>query len=124
MFKEAMMKKFSAAAFLCLWILISLGCSSAPSGTVAIKDLKDNFAQHLGQNVVVVGNADTRTTLSSFKMIKIYKGTDSIFVSIPEGVEAPPRGVSIRVTGVVQQKEFAGLPGKTFFIESTKVSLE
>jgi hypothetical protein len=119
-----MMKKFSAAALLGLWILISLGCSSTPSGTVAIKDLKDNFAQHLGQNVVVVGMADTRTTLSSFKMIKIYKGTDSIYISLPEGIEAPPRGVSVRVTGVVQQKEFPGLPGKTYYVESKTVTLE
>jgi hypothetical protein len=119
-----MMKKFSAAALLGLWILISLGCSSTPSGTIAIKDLKENIAQQVGQNVVVIGNADTRTTLSSFKMIKIYKGTDSIYISLPEGTEAPPRGGSVRVTGVVQQKEFPGLPGKTYYIESTTISLE
>jgi ABC-type transport system involved in multi-copper enzyme maturation permease subunit len=124
MFKEAVMKKLSAAVLLGLWLLISLGCSSAPSGTVAIKDLQKNMAQQVGQNVVVVGDADTRTTLSSFKMIKVYKGTDSIYVSLPEGTEAPPQGVAIRVTGVVSQKEFPGLPGKTYYIESTNVSLE
>ena len=118
------MKKFSAAVLLGLWLLISLGCSSAPSGTVAIKDLQKNMAQQVGQNVVVVGSADTRTDLSSHKIIKIYKGMDSIYVSLPEGTEAPPQGVSVRVTGVVQQKEFPGLPGKTFFIETTKITLE
>jgi hypothetical protein len=118
------MKKLSAAVLLGLWLLISLGCSSAPSGTVAIKDLQKNMPQQVGQNVVAVGIADTRTTLSSYKMIRIYKGMDSIYVSLPEGTEAPPQGVTVRVTGVVQQKEFPGLPGKTYFIESTKISLE
>lgn len=118
------MKKFSAAALLGLWLLILLGCSSAPSGTVAIKDLQKNMAQQVGQNVVVIGIADTRTTLSSHKIMRIYKGMDSIYFSLPEGIEAPPRGVSVRVTGVVQEKEFPGLPGKTYFIESTKVTLE
>jgi hypothetical protein len=118
------MKKLSAAVLLGLWLLISLGCSSTPSGTVSIKDLQKNMAQQVGQNVVAVGNADTRTTLSSHKIIKIYKGMDSIYISLPEGTEAPPQGVSVRVTGVVQQKEFPGLPGKTYYIESTKLSLE
>lgn len=118
------MKKLSAAVLIGLWLLISLGCSSTPSGTVAIKDLQKNMAQQVGQNVVVVGDADTRTTLSSFKMIKVYKGTDSIYVSLPEGTEAPPQGVAVRVTGVVSQKEFPGLPGKTYYIESKNVSLE
>jgi hypothetical protein len=124
MFKEAVMKKLSAAVLLGLWLLIALGCSSTPSGTVAIKDLQKNMAQQVGQTVVVVGIADNRTTLSSHKIIKIYKGMDSIYVSLPEGTEAPPQGVSVRATGVIQQKEFPGLPGKTCFIESTKVSLE
>ena len=118
------MKKFSAAILIGLWLLISLGCSSAPSGTVAIKDLQNNMAQRVGQNVVVLGIADTRTTLASHKIIKIYKGMDSIYISLPEGTEAPPQGVSVRVTGVIQQKEFPGLPGKTYYIESTNVSLE
>jgi hypothetical protein len=124
MFKEAVMKKFSAAVLIGLWLLISLGCSSAPSGTVAIKELQNNMAQRVGQNVVAVGIADTRTTLASHKIIKIYKGMDSIYISLPEGTEAPPQGVSVRVAGVIQEKEFPGLPGKTYYIESTTVSLE
>jgi hypothetical protein len=118
------MKKLSAAVLLGLWLLISLGCSSTPSGTVSVKDLQKNIGQQVGQNVIVVGIADTRTPLSSFKMFKIYKGTDFIWASLPEGTGEPPQGVTVRATGVVKEKEFQGGIGKLFFVESTTVSLE
>lgn len=124
MCKEAVMKKLSAAVLLGLWILISIGCSSTPSGTVSVKDLQKSIDQQVGQNVVVVGMADTRTPLSSFKMFKVYKGNDYVWASLPEGAEEPPQGVPVRVTGVVQQKEFSGGIGKLSYIESTKLSLE
>lgn len=118
------MKKLAAAVLLGLYLLISLGCSSAPSGTVAIKDLQKTITQQVGQNVVVVGMADTRTPLSSFKMFKLYKGTDFVWASLPEGTEEPPQGINVRVSGTIQQKEFSGGIGQLFFIESAKIEME
>ena len=117
------MKKLSVAIFLGLWLLISLGCSSAPSGTIAVEDLKKDMAAQLGQNVVVVALTDVRTELTSFKMFKLYEGNSFVWVSLPEGAEEPPQGYKVRVTGVVQQKEFPAV-GKIYFIESTKVVME
>ena len=117
------MKKFSAAALLGLWLLISLGCSSTPSGTISVEDLKKDLAGQLGQNVVVVALTDVRTELSSFKMFKLYENNSYVWASIPEGTEEPPQGYKVRVTGVVQQKEFPAV-GKIYFIESTKLTME
>ena len=117
------MKKCSAAVLLGLWLLISLGCSSTPSGTIAVKDLQKNMADKLGQNVVVVAMTDIRTELSSFKMFKLYQSNSFVWASIPEGTEEPPQGIKVRVTGVVQQKEFPAV-GKIYFIESTSVAME
>jgi hypothetical protein len=117
------MKKLSVAIVLGLWLLISLGCSSAPSGTIAVKDLKNDMAAHLGQNVVVVALTDVRTELTSFKLFKLYEGNSFVWASVPEGTEEPPQGYKVRVTGVVQQKEFPAA-GKIYFIESTKLVME
>jgi hypothetical protein len=58
------MKKSCVAVILGLCLLISIGCSSAPSGTISVLELKNNAAKHLGQNVVVVGVAEIRTPLA------------------------------------------------------------
>jgi len=121
--KEAVMKKLFTAVFLGLWMLISLGCSSTPSGTISIGDIQKNAASRLGQNVVVVGMADTRTPLSSFRMFKLYDGSQYLWVTLPESAEEPPQGVNVRVTGALQQKEF-NIIGKVYYIESTKVAME
>jgi hypothetical protein len=117
------MKKYSAAALLGLWLLISMGCSSAPSGTMSVENLKKNMAAQLGQNVVVVALTDVRTELSSFKMFKLYESNSFVWASIPEGTEEPPQGYKVRVTGVVKEKEFPAV-GKIYFIEATKVEME
>ena len=117
------MKKLSTAAFLGLWLLFYLGCSSTPSGTIAIGDIQKNAADRLGQNVVVVGMADTRTPLSSFRMFKLYDGSKYLWVMLPESAEEPPQGVNVRVFGTLQQKEF-NIIGKVFYIQSTKVAME
>jgi len=119
------MKKFSAAVLAGLLLLISTGCSSTPSGTVAVKDLQQNIEQQVGQKVVVVGKTDTRTAgMSAVKLFKVYKGTDSVWASVPEGEVEPPHGVEVRVTGVVQSKEFPGGIGQRFFIDSETVNME
>ena len=117
------MKKVSTAVFLGLWILISLGCSSTPSGTVAVKDLQEGIADRIGQDVVVVGMADTRTSLASFKMFKLSAGTNYVWASIPETAEEPPQGLKVRVTGTVKQKEFPSM-GNVYFIETTRLAME
>jgi len=116
------MKKLSMAV-LGLWLLVSLSCSSAPPGTISIGDIQKNAAERLGQNVVVVGMADTRTPLSSFRMFKLYDGSKYLWVTLPESAEEPPQGISVRVSGTLQQKEF-NIIGKVYYIESTKVAME
>jgi hypothetical protein len=121
---EAVMKKPYAAAFLGLLLLFSIGCSSIPSGTERIDELLKNAASRIGQDVVVVGMADTKTPMSSFKMFKIYqKNNQNIWVLRPEGTEEPPQGVSVRVSGPLQEKEFKVI-GKVYYIEATKVRME
>jgi len=117
------MKKLDTAVFLCIWLLFSLCCSSTPSGTIPIRDLQNKGMEKLGQNVVAVGLAETRSHMSSFRMFKIYDGGNSLWVVLPEDAEMPPQGVKVRVTGALQQKEFSGL-GKTICIEATKVMME
>jgi hypothetical protein len=117
------MKKLSAAVFLCLWLLFSLGCSSTPPGTVPLADLLSQGTERLGQNVVVVGMAETKTPLTSFMMFKLYDDGKSIWVLLPESVPMPPQGISVRVSGALQQKEFTVI-GKTIYIDATKVAME
>jgi hypothetical protein len=122
MHKEAAMKKLSMAV-LGLWLLFSFGCSSTPPGTISIGDIQKNVAERIGQNVVVVGMADTRTPLSSFRMFKLYDGNQYLWVTLPQSAEEPPQGISVRVSGTLQQKEF-NIIGKVYYIESTKVAME
>ncbi len=117
------MKKLSTAIFLGLWILISLGCSSTPAGTVAVKDLQEGIADRVGDEVVVVGMADTRTPLASFKLFKLSAGNNYIWASIPEATEEPPQGHKVRVAGTVTQKEFPAM-GNVYFVESTTLTME
>ena len=117
------MKKGCAAALISLLLLLSISCSSIPAGTEKITDLQKNAASKLGQNVVVVGMADNRSSMSSFKMFKLYQNNDFIWATIPEGKEEPPQGIDVRVTGPLQQKEF-NVIGKVYYIESTNLQME
>jgi hypothetical protein len=121
---EAAMKKFITTAFLGLWLLSSFGCSSIPSGTVAIKDLMADPEEQLGVEVVLVGTAEIRTEMSSFGMFKLYQGNDFIWVTLPEDdTEEPPQGIKVRVSGILQQKEFTVI-GEVYYILATKVAME
>lgn len=117
------MKKLCAAAFIGILLLLSSGCSSAPEGTIAIAELQKNPDSRLGQEVVVIGMAETKTPLSSFKMFKLYKGNDFVWSTIPEGTEEPPQAAKVRVTGTLQQKEM-NIVGKIYCIEASKIRME
>jgi hypothetical protein len=123
MHKEAVMKKILTAVFLGLWLLLSIGCSSIPSGTDKIEDLNKNAASMIGKNVVVVGLSETKTSLSSFRMFKISQGSNWFWVKYPEGAEEPPQGIKVRVYGAIQESQF-NIIGKAFFIQATKVAME
>jgi len=117
------MKKIFAAACIGILLLLSISCSSVPSGTERIDELQKNAASRLGQSVVVVGMAETKTPMSSFKMFKLYQDEKNVWVKLPEGSEEPPQGVTVRVTGPLQQKEF-NLIGKVYYIEANTVKME
>jgi hypothetical protein len=117
------MKNIYLAVFLILSLLILFGCSSIPSGTDKITDLQKQGAQRLGQNVVVVGMADTKTPLSSFRMFKLYQNENFIWVTLPEDAEEPPQGMNVRAAGVLQEKEFSVI-GKVIYVEATKITME
>jgi hypothetical protein len=122
-YKEAVMKKIFAAVCICVWLLLSIGCSSIPSGTDKIADLNSNPASMLGKNVVCVGLTDTKTTLSSFRMFKISQGSNWFWVKYPEGAEEPPQGITVRVFGTIQESQF-NIIGQAYFIQATKVAME
>jgi len=117
------MKMLFTVAVLGLWLLSSIGCSSLPSGTIAIKDAIADPEGQLGVEVVLVGMAETKTEMSSFGMFKLYQDNDSIWVTLPEGTEEPPQGIKVRVSGILQQKEFT-LIGEVYYILATKVEME
>ncbi len=116
------MKKLGTAAFL-LWLLLSFGCSSTPSGTDKISDLLANGASRLGQNVTVVGMAETKTGYSSMKMFRLFSDSTSIWVLRNDETEEPPQGYKVRVVGTLQQKEVNAL-GKIICIDAKNVSME
>jgi hypothetical protein len=122
-YKEAVMKKVYAAIFLGLWLLISLGCSSTPPGTISIEDIQKNAQERLGQNVVVVGKTEVRTQLSSYKMFQLYSGDKNIWFSQPADTEEPPQGTKVRVTGTLKEAEYS-ITGKIIYIEATKLVME
>lgn len=121
--KEIVMKRSCTAVLLVVSLLLISGCSSIPSGTDAIRDLQKKGKDAIGQNVIVVGMADTKTPLSSFRAIKIYQDQDFIWVALPQGVEEPPQGLNVRVTGTIQEREFP-VVGKVLCVEATKIMME
>jgi hypothetical protein len=118
-----MMKRLVTAVILSTLLLTFLGCSSTPPGTTSVGDVVKKATELIGQNVVVVGLSETRTSMTSFRMFKIYDGGNFLWVVLPEGTEMPPQGLKVRVTGLLQQKEFTVI-GKTIYIEATKVAME
>jgi hypothetical protein len=119
------MKRFSIAIPLGLLLMIFVGCSSTPEGTVAIKDLQQTIEQQIGQKVVVVGSVDTSAGgVSITRLFRLYKGNDAVWVSIPENEPTPPQGVRVRVTGVVSEKDFPGGIGRRVYIESQSINME
>ncbi len=117
------MKNLWITLFLLLSLLMAYGCSTVPAGTDKIVDLHKNAAARLGQNVTVVGIADVKTPLSSFRLFKLYQGQDFIWVSLPEDGEEPPQGFKIRVAGVLQQGEFT-IIGNVYYIAASKITYE
>jgi hypothetical protein len=117
------MKKTFTAVLLGVWLLFSIGCSSIPSGTEKIEDLKKNAASMLGKNVVCVGLTETKTSLSSFRMFKISQGSNWFWVKYPEGGEEPPQGTKVRVSGTMLESQF-NIIGQAYFIQATKVAME
>jgi len=119
------MKKLSIAIPLGLLLMFFAGCSSAPDGTVAIKDLQRTIEQQIGQKVVVVGAVDTSAGgISITKLFRLYKGNDAVWASIPEDASTPPQGVRVRVTGVIAEKDFPGGIGRRVYIESQSINME
>jgi hypothetical protein len=121
--KEAVMKKVCAAALVTLLLLLSVSCSSIPAGTEKITDLQKNAASKLGKEVVVVGMADNKTPMSSFKLFKLYQESDYIWAKVPEGKEEPPQGINVRVTGPLQKQKFE-IIGEIYYVDSTKLTME
>jgi hypothetical protein len=121
--KEAIMKMSSAAVFMCFCLLISIGCSSTPSGTISVSDLQKNAEKYLGQNVVVVGAAEIRTELAPPQMFKLTNKYDYVWIEIPESEKKPPQGYQIRVTGTFQKKQL-NIIGNVYCIQATTVKME
>lgn len=119
------MKKISMIFPLGLLLMICVGCSSAPEGTVSVKDLQKTIEQRIGQEVVVVGTVDLNDkNLSVVKLFKLYKGSDVVIVSMPEDDVLPPQGLLSRVKGVVAEDEFAAGVGRKVYIKASSVKLE
>ena len=115
------MKRLCTAAVLGLWLLFSIGCSSTPSGTISVIDVQK--PERVGQNVVVVGMAETKTSLSTFKMFKLYNDQKYVWVELQPSMEMPPQGMNVRVFGALQQKEY-NVIGKVYCIQATRVAME
>jgi hypothetical protein len=118
------MKKLCVAVFLSSWLLVTLGCSSIPTGTLAIDDINAREAELLGREVVVVGTAEIKTNMSTFDMFKVYQGGDFIWVAFnPDFVTMPPQGLDVRATGTLGKKTFTAI-GEQLYIEATSVAME
>ena len=115
------MKKLCAVTLASVLLLISIACSSIPKGTESIDQLQKNAAARIGQNVIVVGMAETKTPMasSSFKMFKVYQDNNSMWVTLQPGTEMPPQGVNVRVSGTLQQKQFSVI-GQVYYIEANQ----
>jgi hypothetical protein len=118
------MRKVYAAVIIGVWLLFAIGCSSTPAGTEKIADLLKDPESILGKEVVTVGTAETRTSVPSTRMFKLYANPQTyIWVKYPETVEEPPQGISVRVSGLLLQGEFK-IIGKVYYIEASKVAME
>ena len=107
-----------------LALLFFAGCSSA-DGTVTLKELQQTIEQRIGQEVVIVGSVDVKdANLSAVKLFKLYKGSDTVLVSMPEGELVPHQGLRSRVTGVVAEKDFPAGVGRRVYVEAKSVRLE
>ncbi len=115
------MKKLCAAAIFGLWLLFSIGCSSTPPGTISVNDAQK--PERLGQNVVVVGMAETKTSMSTFRMFQLFNDQKAIWVELPPSKEMPPQGVNVRVSGTLQQKDY-NVIGKVYCIQASEVKME
>ena len=118
------MKTLCLAAFLTVCLLGAMGCSSTPSGTVSVADVIKNEKELLGKNVVVVGLAETQTTMSAFNMFKVYNKGENIWVTFPETASMPPQGMKVRVDGTLKRQKFTAIPEEQLYIEAIKFSLE
>jgi hypothetical protein len=118
------MKKLFMVAIITVWLLGLMGCSSTPPGTVSVSHILENQAQLMGQHVVAVGLAETKTGRSSFNMFRLFDGGDSVWVTFPEMDSMPPQGEKVRVDGTLKKKKFTAMPDEVLYIEATKVSLE
>jgi hypothetical protein len=115
----AMKKRYTIICLGLMLLLLSYGCSSGPSVDDILKDPESK----LGQEVVAVGMAETKSNLASLGMFRLYNGQKYIWVTLTESVSMPPQATQVRVTGTLYQKNFATL-GMTYFIEAKKISLE
>ena len=115
------MKKLCTGAILGLWLLFAIGCSSTPSGTISVSDAQK--PERVGQNVVVVGMAETKTSMSTFRMFQLFNGQKAIWVELEPSTEMPPQGVDVRVSGTLQQKNY-NVIGKVYCIQDAKVKME
>jgi len=121
--RRLVMRKLIPAVILCICMLLTFGCSSTPSGTVSIKEIHQAGAAEIGQNVVVVGTAETKHNLAAFHMFRLYNKDQYIWVQVPKTEDDPAQGMEVRVTGTVQKKTFQ-LIGEVIYIEATKVGVE
>ncbi len=119
------MKKLCIAVVLSVGLLALSGCSSTPSGTVSVKDILERESELLGQHVVAVGRAETRTSMTQLNFFHLYQDMDEVWVELPEDAESmPPRAEKIRVEGVLKRKKFTAIPEEQLYIDATSVVLE
>lgn len=119
------MKKLCIAVVLGVVFLFLHGCSSTPPGTVSVKDLIEKESELLGQHVIVVGNAETRTSLAHMKCFQLYKDMNKVWVKLPEDAESlPPQAEKVRVEGTLKKEKFMTMPEEQLCIEATGYTLE
>jgi len=121
------MKKLCIAVVLVIGIgfLFLHGCSSTPPGTVSVADILEKESELLGQHVVVIGKAETYTSMDQYDLFYLYKEMDEVWVELPEdAISMPPQAEKIRVEGILKRKQFTTMPDEELYIEATSVSLE
>ena len=119
------MKKLCIAVVLCVGFLLVCGCTSAPPGSLHVKDILEKESELLGQHVVVVGRADTNTSMKDLNLFYVYEEFDKVWVELPKDALAmPPQAEKIRVEGTVKRKKFMTIPDEQLYIEATVVDLQ